>query len=100
MPRKAQTRLRAVADGEKPAGPRTMAVDVAAREGTDLEFLMSIRDRVATQVADPTCPARELASLTRRLEEVRKLINAEKARLSDESGGVDVEDGEFDADAI
>ena len=46
---------------------------------------MSMRDRVADQVASPTCPPRELASLTRRLEELRKEIAAERARLREEA---------------
>lgn len=79
--------------------PRTLTVDVAAREGTDLEFLMAVRDRLADAVADETCPPRELAALTRRLEENRKQINAEKARLREEDDDVDADDDErWDAD--
>lgn len=99
-------RLRAVGEDErptetKPAGPRRLKVDVAAREGTDLELLMAMRDRVAEQVADPTCPPRDLASLTRRLEEIRKQIGAERERLSKEADdGDDVEDAAWDEEAI
>ncbi len=83
-------KFRVVGSDERPveegsAEPRKLTVDVAAREGTDLEFLMSMRDRVADQVASPTCPPRELASLTRRLEELRKEIAAERARLREEA---------------
>lgn len=102
---KRSPRLRAVGDDERPAetkpGPRRLKVDIAAREGTDLELLMAMRDRVAEQVADPTCPPRDLASLTRRLEEIRKQIGAERERLSKEADdGDDVEDAAWDEEAI
>ena len=89
-------------DKPTPAEPRRLSVDVAARDGSDLELLMAMRDRVAEQVADPTCPPRDLAALTRRLEEIRKQIGAERARIAEESNGVaaTVTDGDFDASAI
>lgn len=82
--------------------PRKLTVDVAARDGSDLELLMAMRDRVADQVADVTCPPRDLAALTRRLEEIRKQIAAERARIAEETNGVaaTVEDGLFDSTAI
>lgn len=86
---------------EPPSKPRTLTVDVAAREGTDLEFLMAMRDRVADQVASPTCPPRELAALTRRLEELRKEIAAERARLREEALDAEhVADEAWDSEAI
>lgn len=99
--------LHALKPGEMPANagppePRKMTVDVAARDGSDLELLMAMRDRVADQVADVTCPPRDLAALTRRLEEIRKQIGAERARIAEEVSGVaaTITDGEFDASAI
>lgn len=105
--------LRAVEDDERPfdpdapiadpdqdtsGDPRELTVDVAAREGTDLEFLMAVRDRLADAVADPTCPPRELAALTRRLGENRKEINAEKQRLREEAKEAEhADDVEWDA---
>lgn len=85
-----------------PTPPRKMTVDQAARDGSDLELLMAMRDRVADQVADVTCPPRDLAALTRRLEEIRKQIAAERARIAEEVDGVaaTVQDGVFDASAI
>lgn len=84
--------LRAVEpdEPEAPAGPRRMTVDDAARDGSDLELLMAMRDRVATQVADPNCPPRDLAALTRRLEELRKEIAAERLRLKEEAADAEV----------
>lgn len=108
--------LRVVGDDERPIDsdapvpdpdhdgglePRSLTVDVAAREGSDLEFLMAIRDRLADAIADATCPPRELASLTRRLEQNRQQINAEKARLREEAEDAEhVDDERWDADAV
>ncbi|WP_417556232.1 hypothetical protein [Microbacterium sp.] len=62
---------------------------------------MAMRDRVAEQVADPNCPPRDLASLTRRLEEIRKQIGAERERLRKEAEDDDtVEDEAWDEEAI
>ena len=103
---KKKPRFRVVGADERPADiapvePRKLTVDVAAREGTDLEFLMSMRDRVADQVASPTCPPRELASLTRRLEELRKEIAAERARLREEAKDAEhIHDEAWDEAAI
>lgn len=109
-------KLRAVGEDERPVDPnapvpdpdqethrepRTLTVDVAAREGDDLEFLMAIRDRLARAVADETCPPRELAALTRRLEQNRQQINAEKARRREEDDDADhVDDERWDEDAV
>lgn len=83
------------------AEPRRLPVDEAASTGTDLELLMAMRDRVASAVADPECPPRDLASLTRRLGEIQKQIVTERARLAEEAGDVgQVEDGEFDPSAV
>lgn len=96
-------KLRAVDPGETATGlkvpePRQMAVDRAAREGSDLELLMAMRDRVAETVSDPTCPPRDLAALTRRLEEIRRQISAERQRLAEESAdAADIPDEAIDA---
>lgn len=99
-PPKRSLGLRVVGDDERPIDPdapvpdpdqhdghepRQMTVEEAAREGTDLEFLMAIRDRLSRAITDETCPPRELASLTRRLEQNRQQINAEKLRLREEA---------------
>ncbi|RRJ85913.1 hypothetical protein EG850_11020 [Gulosibacter macacae] len=88
--------LRAVEPDEPPSAlePRTLAVDEAARDGSDLELLMAMRDRVAETVADPNCPPRDLAALTRRLEELRKQIAAERLRLKEELADAEAVDDE------
>lgn len=88
--------LRAVEPDEPSSAlqPRTLAVDEAARDGSDLELLMAMRDRVAETVADPNCPPRDLAALTRRLEELRKQIAAERLRLKEELADAEAVDDE------
>ena len=95
--------LRAVEPDEAPSPlePRSMKVDLAARDGSDLELLMAMRDRVADEVANPNCPARDLAALTRRLEELRKQIVAERLRLKEELADAEqVDDEPWDEEAI
>jgi DNA-binding NarL/FixJ family response regulator len=94
-------KLRAVEDGEKSTAPRSMTVAAAAKEGTELELLMAMRDRVATAVADPNCPARDLAALTRRLREIAKDIEALQARAREEAAdAADAPDEAWDEEAI
>lgn len=93
--------LRAVGADERAAAPRTLSVDVAAKDGTDLELLMSMRDRVASAVANPNCPPRDLAALTKRLEEIRKQISAEKLKVNEEAAdALATPDGKWDASAV
>lgn len=65
--------LRSVAPGE-PA-PRRKSVADAAQSGDRRELLISMRDRIAKAVSDPDCPPRDLASLTRRLQDIAKEID-------------------------
>jgi hypothetical protein len=65
-------RLRAVSGDEQPAKPKS--ISQAAREGTERELLVAIRDRIAETVERSDCPPRELASLTKRLQDIRKEI--------------------------
>lgn len=97
--------LRAVAPGEKapprtpPAKPKT--VTEAAEHGTTRELMVAMRARIAKAVEDPNTPARELASLTKRLVEVVRDIEAIDARAEqDGEFGAPVEDGAFDASAV
>ena len=69
--RKAQ--LRAVkADERKPESPKT--VSEAAESGDHRALLVAMRTRIARTVSDPSCPPRDLASLTRRLQDIAKEI--------------------------
>jgi transposase len=57
-----------------------MSVSQAAESGTERELLVAMRRRIATAVDDPDTAARDLASLTKRLNEVVREIKAIDAR--------------------
>ena len=94
--------LRAVKPGEKPpVSTHAKSVTQAAKSGTTRELLAATRDRIATAVEDPNTMARDLASLTKRLMETVREIDAIDARDDEEAGkGAEVTDAEFDAEAI
>lgn len=92
--------LRAVGPDEvPPAKPRTVAQ--AAETGDHRTLLVAMRERIATAVSNPDCPPRDLAALTRRLQDIAKEIEQIDLRLKEEGvdGGV-LPDEEFDASAI
>lgn len=98
--------LRAVAPDEKPARKapvrkRAKSVTAAASSGTTRELLAAMRTRIAKAVEDPNTPARDLASLTKRLMEVAREIEAIDAREEEQAGDVGhVPDEDFDAEAL
>lgn len=75
--------LRAVAPDEK-APPKT--ITEAASKGTKRDLLVAMRDRIAKTVEDAKCPPRDLASLSRRLMEIAREIEAADIE-AEESGG-------------
>ena len=79
-----------------------MNVSEAARNGTDLELLVAMRDRIADAIAEPDCPKRDLASLTLRLSNIVKEINALKsAEGGDDLGeAANIPDAEFDPESL
>ncbi len=93
--------LRAVAPNEKPAPARKLSVAQAAESGDHRQLLVAMRDRIAKTVADPECPPRDLASLTRRLQDIAREIAALDAQADDEAevAAGDADDT-FDASAI
>ena len=99
---KKNTPLRAVADGEVASPTRFMSVDEAAARGSTRDLLIAMRQRIAVEVANPKTPARDLASLTKRLSEVVREIEIidvrEAEQPSADSGPVD--DEQFDASAV
>jgi len=101
MPSKPRA-LKAVPVGAKPEPPkRAKSVTEAAAEGSRRELLVALRSRVASAVAEPNTPARDLAALTRRLQEIAKDIEA--IDLSAEQEGRDAvvsPDEDFDATAL
>lgn len=97
--------LRAVPDGEKAPRARgrrqPKSVTQAASNGTTRELLEAMRTRVATAVEDPKTPARDLASLTKKLLEIVREIETIDAREKQEANrGAEATDGTFDASAI
>ena len=69
--------LRAVGPDEKPPSkPRKLTVSQAAASGDHRDLLVAMRERVAKTVSDPECPPRDLAALTRRLQDIAKEIEA------------------------
>lgn len=82
-------RLRAVRPDETAANPlrRPKTVAQAARSGSRRDLLVAMRDRVAMAVSDPDCPKRDLASLTKRLQEIATAIDLLDAQAADAGGG-------------
>lgn len=93
-------RLRAVEPGD--AAPIKMSVAQAAASGNHRSLLVAMRERIAKTVSDPECPPRDLASLTRRLQDISKEIEALDLRAREEgSDAADVaEDEEWSAEAL
>lgn len=92
--------LRAVGPDETAPGPRKLTVTVAASEGSRLELLVALRERVATAVQEPNTPARDLAALTRRLQEIAKDIESIEAANNREGERAAAGDEPFNAAAI
>lgn len=85
----------------RPRTPRAKSIVDAARGGKQRELLVAMRDRIARTVEDPTCPPRDLASLSRRLMEIAKDIEAlDLAAKQEGKSGRAVKDEPFDASAI
>lgn len=93
------TRLRAVKpDERKPAVPLTVVE--AAESGDHRALLVAMRTRIAKTIAGD-CPPRDLAALTRRLQDIAKDIEQIDAQEQQEvARGGSVADEAFDADAI
>lgn len=76
-----------------------LTVEEAAQSGDHRALLVAIRTRIATTVANPNCPPRDLAALTRRLQDIAREIEALDARAEEAAReDADVEDEPFDPD--
>lgn len=88
--------LRAVGADEKAA--KKLSVSEAAASGDHRALLVAMRERIAQTVSNPDCPPRDLAALTRRLQDIAKEI--ESIDLRDREEGADADalqgDEEFD----
>lgn len=92
--------LRAVKPGEAPAPKRPQTVAEAAKTGDHKALLIAMRDRIAVTVADPECPPRDLAALTRRLNEIAKELRALELAEKQEADESVPGDEEFDAASV
>lgn len=96
----AKAGLRVVAPGEKPNRKR-MSVEEAAEAGDELDLQYAMRRRLAKAIADDSCPKRDLAALSRRLEDVVARIKVLEAAAAEQEARRDGNpDEEFDASAI
>jgi hypothetical protein len=59
-----------------------------------------MRARIAKAVGDPTCPPRDLAALTRRLQDIAREIDAIDAREDEIGAAAGAPDEPFDAEAL
>ena len=64
------------------------------------QLLVAMRGRMAEAIPDPNCPPRDLASLSRRLHEWVRELEAIDASAQDDASRTDVTDAPFDATAI
>lgn len=94
--------LRAVKPGESKPVSKPKTVTQAAADGDTRELLVAMRSRIAVAVEDPTTPARDLASLTKRLSDIAVAIAAMDAVDEQEASNdaAEVEDGDFDAASV
>lgn len=88
--------LRVVGSDEKPAA--RLSVAQAAATGSHRDLLVAMRERIARTVSDPDCPPRDLAALTRRLQDIAKEIEAIDLRAKEE--GADAADVAADEEWI
>lgn len=81
---------------------KPMTVLEAAQHGTTRDLLIATRDRIAEAVSDPSCPKRELASLTMRLVTIAQAIEELDAKSVDDdiSAATEVPDEPFDEAAL
>lgn len=91
--------LRTVQPDEK--SQRRQSVAEAASSEDHRALLVAMRERIARTVSDPECPPRDLAALTRRLQDIAKEIEQIDLRQKQEAGadGV-VADEAWDSEAI
>lgn len=95
-----KTNLRSVDVGEH-LTPRTpMTVLQAATSGSPRDLLVAQRNVIAAAVDDPDCAARDLAALTRRLQDIADKLTALDAIDRETTNHVEVKDGRFDAAAV
>lgn len=86
--------LHAVGPGTQ--APVKLSVAQAAATGNHRSLLVAMRERIAKTVSDPECPPRDLAALTRRLQDIAKEIESIDLRAKED--GADADDVATDED--
>lgn len=82
---------------------RAVQADEAPQKAprTHRELLVAMRERIEQAVFDPSCPPRDLASLTRRLSDIVKDIDSIDQRAKQEAAeDVGLGDAAWDEKAI
>lgn len=94
--------LRAVGpDDAAPPATKKLSVAEAAATGSHRDLLVAMRERIAQTVADAKCPPRDLAALTRRLQDIATEIASLELKAEQEAADDAVPGDEtFDASAI
>jgi hypothetical protein len=97
----ARQTLRAVKTGDKAVPVRPKTVAQAAKSGKQRELLVAMRDRIAETLSGD-CPPRDLASLTKRLQDIARDIAALDAAEAAAQSSADLDDYDdaFDPAAI
>lgn len=91
--------LRALTADEVPEPPKIFTLGEAIADGDYLQILLAQRREIAADLPTEKGPAK--AAMHRMMRDISKEIEQLQSRDSDESeGGADVEDGQFDAEAI
>ena len=93
-------RLRAVTPDETPREPIRQSVAAAAETGDHRTLLVAMRDRIARTVSDPKCPPRDLAALTRRLQDIARELDQIDQRNRQEEGGHEFVEDYWDPEAL
>jgi hypothetical protein len=88
VPAARKSTLRAVTPEDAPR-PK-LSVEAAAASGDHRALLVAMRERIAKAVSSADCPPRDLAALTRRLQDIAKEIEAIDLRAKEE--GADAND--------
>lgn len=92
--------LRSVQPDDLP--PSRKSVAQAAASGDHRQLLVAMRERIAHAVTNPDCPPRDLAALTRRLQDIAKEIEAIDLRAKEEGADASdvAEDEAWDSEAL
>lgn len=97
----AREALRVVQPGDEVAPRRALSITEAADSGSQRDLMVAMRARIALTVEDPQCPPRDLASLSRRLQDINREIESIDAKaLQEAREDARAVDEEWDAEAI